>query len=109
MKVMGIKERTIEEIITYINNTIADMDISTKDKMTILGMIVALGYKARKDIAASNDIKPMMRGGWIPKNADGSWRVDTCSVCKKDTSYVRYAPAYDYCPNCGAYMKEAKP
>lgn len=53
VKVMEIKERTIEEIITYINNTIADMDISVKDKMTILGMIAALGYKAHKDIAVS--------------------------------------------------------
>lgn len=50
---MEMRERTIEEIITYINNTIADMDISVEDKMTILGMVFALGYKAQKDIAAS--------------------------------------------------------
>ena len=53
------------------------------------------------------DIKPVMRGKWVPKNTDGSWRIDTCSACKKDTHYVRYAPAYDYCPNCGADMRES--
>lgn len=49
--------------------------------------------------------KRMAHGKWIPKNADGSWRVDTCSSCKTDTHYVRYAPVYDYCPNCGAEMR----
>lgn len=52
------------------------------------------------------DVKLVVRGKWVPKNTDGSWRVDTCSACKKDTHYVRYAPAYDFCPNCGADMRE---
>ena len=50
------------------------------------------------------DVAPMKHGKWIPKDKDGSWRVDTCSACGKDTHYVRYAPAYDFCPNCGARM-----
>lgn len=50
------------------------------------------------------DVVEVRHGRWIPKNSDGSWRVDTCSVCGKDTHYVRYAPAYDYCPNCGAKL-----
>lgn len=50
------------------------------------------------------DAVEVRHGEWIPKNSDGSWRVDTCSECKKDTHYVRYAPAYTYCPNCGARM-----
>lgn len=53
------------------------------------------------------DVKLVVRGKWVSKNTDGSWRVDTCSACKKDTHYVRYAPAYDYCPNCGADMRES--
>ena len=47
-------------------------------------------------------------GNWINKNSDGAWRVDTCSVCNTDTHYVRYAPSYKYCPNCGAKMKPPK-
>ncbi len=52
------------------------------------------------------DVVEIRHGQWIPKNADGSWRVDTCSLCKKDTHYIRYDPAYDFCPNCGADMRE---
>lgn len=52
------------------------------------------------------DVREVKMGEWIPKNADGSWRVDTCSACRKDTHYVRYAPAYNFCPNCGADMME---
>ena len=44
-------------------------------------------------------------GKWEAINKDGSWRVDRCSACPKETPYVRYAPPYDYCPNCGARMK----
>lgn len=53
---------------------------------------------------AAADVTPVRHGRWIAKNVDGSWRVDTCSVCNKDTHYVRFAPEYDYCPNCGAKM-----
>lgn len=56
-------------------------------------------------LAPTVDAVPVRRGKWIPKNADGSWRVDTCSSCKRDTHYVRFAPRYDYCPNCGAKME----
>jgi len=51
------------------------------------------------------DVIEQKHGKWIPMNEDGSWRVDTCSACGKDTHYMRYAPAYDYCPNCGCKMK----
>lgn len=54
------------------------------------------------------DVRLNVHGKWVPKNSDGSWRVDTCSSCEKDTHYVRYAPAYDYCPNCGADMREGQ-
>lgn len=61
-------------------------------------------YVGIKAIPAA-DVAPVRHGKWIPKNADGSWRVDTCSSCKKDTHYVRYSPQYCYCPNCGAKMQ----
>lgn len=50
------------------------------------------------------DVVEVRHGRWITKYVDGSWRGDTCSVCNKDTHYVRFAPEYDYCPNCGAKM-----
>lgn len=52
------------------------------------------------------DAEPVIHGEWIPKNKDGAWRVDTCSVCKKDTHYVRYAPPDERCPHCGARMNK---
>lgn len=55
------------------------------------------------------DVVEVRQGWWIAKNADGSWRVDTCSVCNKDTHYVRFAPEYDFCPNCGAKMDLPEP
>ena len=54
--------------------------------------------------APAADVVEVRHGRWIAKNADGSWRVDTCSVCNKDTHYVRFAPEYDFCPNCGSKM-----
>ena len=54
--------------------------------------------------APAADVMKVRHGRWITKNVDGSWRVDTCSVCNKDTHYVRFAPEYDYCPDCGAKM-----
>lgn len=56
------------------------------------------------DAMPTIDAEPVIHGEWIPKNKDGSWRVDTCSVCKKDTHYVRYAPPYERFPHCGAKM-----
>ena len=58
----------------------------------------------RIDNIPAVDAAEVVHGEWIHKNADGSWRVDTCSVCKKDTHYVRYAPPYECCPHCGARM-----
>ena len=40
-----MKKRTMDEMITYFNDTVVEMEISTKDKMTLLGMITAIGYQ----------------------------------------------------------------
>lgn len=40
-----MKKRTMDEMITHFNNTVSEMDIKTTDKMTILGMITAIGYQ----------------------------------------------------------------
>ena len=43
---MNLRKRTLDEMITYFNDTVANMEIPTKDKMTLLGMITAIGYEA---------------------------------------------------------------
>lgn len=41
-------ERSFDEMITYFNRRVADMDISQDFKMELLGMVTALGYKHEK-------------------------------------------------------------
>ena len=45
-----MKRRSEYEMITFFNNKVADMDISRKNKMEILGMITAIGFKHEEDI-----------------------------------------------------------
>ena len=62
-------------------------DVSLNDVIKVTGEVA----EAIKKIPTA-DVAPVRHGKWIPKNADGSWRVDTCSSCKRDTHYVRFAP-----------------
>ena len=41
-------KRKMDEMITHFNDVVSAMDISSKDKMTILGMITAIGYEYQK-------------------------------------------------------------
>lgn len=47
------------------------------------------------------------QGKWeLCKDTDGEYGI--CSNCSKDTDFSYYGKAYNYCPNCGAKMKEAE-
>lgn len=56
------------------------------------------------------DVRPVVRGEWIVHNSlVGNYLIDEnevyiCSVCKAQ----RTKRKYNYCPNCGADMKEKK-
>lgn len=45
-----MKRRTFEEMISYFNQTVSDMDISRKYKMTLLGIVTALLQKHDEDV-----------------------------------------------------------
>ena len=54
-------------------------------------------------------------GKWIEKevfsnneNIIGEWQSAVCSVCGKyhTTPYMYYFDNYNFCPNCGADMRE---
>ena len=48
-------------------------------------------------------------GGWI--DIDNYYRLATCSHCDKVTMFEKwgeYTKPYEYCPNCGAKMANAK-
>lgn len=62
-------------------------------------------YTGELERIPPTDVRPVVRGRWVRKNTDGSWRVDVCSCCKKEMHYINYAPGYNCCPNCGADMR----
>jgi hypothetical protein len=46
-----MRRRTFEEMITYFNQTVSEMDIDQKYKMTLLGIVTALLQKHDEDVA----------------------------------------------------------
>lgn len=63
------------------------------------------------DNAPTIDAKPVVRGHWINekvmvKGYKAKYCYD-CSVCGKSTGY-EYFPISNYCPSCGANMREEK-
>ncbi len=48
------------------------------------------------------DVRPVVRGKWIQcKN----WTKCVCSACSWEITFVT-GNSYNFCPNCGADMKE---
>ena len=118
----------MDEMIKHFNDVVSAMSISIKDKMTILGLITAIGYKYQDDCKtyqdiietdrdeiqwlkkcvndlSAADVRPVVRGEWI-------WTVDDdeylgeywkCNLCGEH-SYI----GYNFCPNCGVDMRESK-
>lgn len=61
-----------------------------------------------------SDVKPVIHGEWV-KNEHSSWWH--CSVCHKDNVYaycwnpgdaIEYTLQDNFCPNCGADMRQGK-
>lgn len=44
-----MKRRTFEEMVSHFNQTVSDMDIARKYKMTLLGIVTALLQKHDED------------------------------------------------------------
>ena len=53
------------------------------------------------------DVRPVVRGRWIPYRPDCRPVCDwKCSACGYDPD-LGTQPFFDFCPNCGADMREA--
>lgn len=52
------------------------------------------------DLAKAADVRPVVRGEWWPAK-DGYYGHVMCSACHKIESHKT-----DFCPNCGADMRE---
>ena len=53
------------------------------------------------------DVRENVHGEWIDKLDDeGKWEETVCSVCGKGCGEV--IPVWNFCPNCGADMRERR-
>ena len=88
-----MRQRSLDEMITYFNQEIDKMDIDRRYKIALLGMVTAIGCTAKQTIERK-------KGKW--ENA-GEYPWDKCSVCGHCVN--PYEDDYIFCPNCGANMR----
>lgn len=69
----------------------------------------ACNLQCIKDIPAA-DVRPVVRGKWVPVGADDlDEGMFMCSECGSEHFYPEILldiPADNFCPNCGADMRE---
>ena len=54
-----------------------------------------------------DDVQPVVRGKWVLEyEPNGKPYCFHCSVCDGDFHYIGITTKYDFCPNCGADMRE---
>ena len=92
-----MRQRSLDEMITYFNQEIDKMDIDRRYKIALLGMVTAIGCTAKQTIEVRK------KGMWV-RNKDGVY----CSSCYLGWSYITGVPRdlevrYNYCPLCGSY------
>ena len=97
-----MNRRTFEEMVSYFNQTVADMDIDRKYKMELLGMITAILQRHDEDMKHAPTIEERKTGRWAWSEADASW---CCAACGCVFEEIEWKPEYNYCPNCGADMR----
>lgn len=91
-----MRRRTFEEIVSYFNQTVSEMDIERKYKMTLLGMVLALLQRRDEDVA---QIEPeRKKGKWINIRHDNIAECDQCGTTGRAWM--------NFCPICGADMRE---
>lgn len=83
-----------------------DLENFNKDIRTIRDYICDLetSVKKYKDLEEQGLLREVKKGKWIRVNVQKSWGKSTkivCSICEKK-SWLNY----DFCPNCGADMRE---
>lgn len=87
-----------DELISYFNRKVSEMNIGTSYKMELLGMVTALGYAHEKEI------EERKTGRWRRRLVDSGFNADWhCSECGWKTSLEEHG--YNFCPNCGAKME----
>ena len=86
-------KRNMDEMITHFNDVVSAMDISIKDKMTILGMITAIGYEYQR---AADAIEELLKAAkamhtWIFLNTgDEQAAYDECGLTDEMNAMLGY-------------------
>ena len=98
-----MNRRTFEEMVSYFNQTVADMDINRKYKMELLGMITAILQRHDEDMKHAPTIE-RKTGKW---EQDNPFTKPRCSECGEPCFGLH---GFDYtltpyCPNCGSKMR----
>ena len=104
----AMRQRSLDEMITYFNQEIDKMDIDRRYKIALLGMVTAIGC------AAKPTIEERKRGKWVPHPNREFREWDVCTACGvgckrreygKELNGLEWVTEYNYqfCPNCGSY------
>ena len=70
--------------------------------------------RAQEVIRNLPSVQPQrMKGRWLPDNNCAYEMRFVCSVCKESEvvptiGFTKYKPIWDFCPNCGADMREVR-
>ena len=81
----------------------AAIDIMQAEGDVAQGASRAVFYRAARmlELLPAMDAEPVRHGKWINAGHDAFTQYRRCSSCAR---ILANAPAYDYCPNCGAKM-----
>jgi len=104
-----MQKQKFDEIVSYCNKKVSEMEIETKYKMELLGMVTALGYAHEKETHEERPEIPSVQ----PERKTGEWILDDeyidCSACKREkwsrVPYESLVKRFNFCPNCGADMR----
>lgn len=80
------------------------------DRFGMEPTISASNVRAAIAAIPAADVRPVVRGHWITEEEalqmDDYFRSDTCSVCGRCDWDCTESSNFNFCPNCGADMRE---
>ena len=86
-----MQKRNMDEMISYFNRKVADMDIELKYKMELLCMITAIGIEY--------ELQKQKTGKWIK----AQYPFEQCSIC--GAYFDTASNEANYCCVCGTRME----
>lgn len=81
-----LKKRSMDEMVSYFNQRVSEMNISAMDKVTILGLITAIGFKYEEDTKAA---QPKIIDGRLFVTVDDIEKVGCVLVDEHKSNFCR--------------------